>query len=371
MKKQRYADTEDELEQLLLELETSRNTMEEATTRFNRASEHFEKLTTSLERKLEPLLNGSFVMVGEDGSVHAGAPMLAASGSVPPGGGAPGQATPALVAPAVISEAGMLSSRAPTPVSVPVVPMTAAESGGHTPSASRPPLFEEYDYLRLIGHDLKEPLRGILWFAQNLMEEQAGSLGSESRESLEYIHSAARRAQRLLDDVLALAQLRQRSLVLQENALQLLLDAAQARVKSVPGGEGLHLEQPGLLPKWVCDRELLEECFYHVLRNAVQYSVPPAHVTVEWSRTADSLELRFRDRGIGIPSAYVESIFGLFQRLHSWEAHEGTGAGLTLVRLMMKLQGGTIHALSSPGRGATFVLRLPSRPAPREQEPSS
>lgn len=366
MKKQRYAATEDELEQLLMELETSRNTMEEAATRFNRASEHFENLTASLERKLEPLLNGSFVMVGEDGSVHAGAPMLAAPGLV-----APGQATPALVAPAMMSEAGMLSSRAPTPVSVPVVPMTAAESGGRMSSSGRPPLFEEHDYLRLIGHDLKEPLRGILWFAQNLLEEQGGALGSESRESLEYIHSAARRAQRLLDDVLALAQLRQRSLVLQENALQLLLDAAQARVKSVPGGDELHLEQPSLLPKWVCDRELVEECFYHVLRNAVQYSPRPAHVTVEWTRTADSLELRFRDRGIGIPSAYLESVFGLFQRLHSWEAHEGTGAGLTLVRLMMTLQGGTIHALSSAGRGATFVLRLPIRPVPREEDPSS
>lgn len=342
MKKRRYTATEDELEQLLMELETSRTTMEEATGRFNRASEQLERFTTLLERKLEPFLDASLML-----AIHEAAAVPAPKN---------GEPSPTSSEPALMGAAAPTSHPAPS---------------GAPPTAPRATLFDEFDYLRLIGHDLKEPLRGILWFTQNLLEEQFGVLSSESRDSLEYIHSAARRAQRLLDDVLALAELRQRTPVLQENALQLLLNAAQARVRAIPGGEQLQLVQPQQLPTLVCDRELIEDCFFQLLRNAVQYSTAPAHVTVEWSRGTDLLELRFRDRGIGIPAAYLESIFGLFQRLHSWETHEGTGAGLTFVRLMMALQGGTVHASSVVGRGSTFVLRLPVRTLPREDEPTS
>src|SRR5690606_24539063 len=75
----------------------------------------------------------------------------------------------------------------------------------------------------------------------------------------------------------------------------------------------------------------------------------------------DRVELRVRDTGVGIPSEHLPRVFERFHRVPGARSRssEGTGLGLALVRELVELHGGTLHARSREGRGTTFTVRLP------------
>jgi len=70
-------------------------------------------------------------------------------------------------------------------------------------------------------------------------------------------------------------------------------------------------------------------------------------------------DIRFQDHGIGFDEQYLEQIFKPFGRLHGRQEFEGTGMGLAICRRIVERHGGRIDAQSSPGKGATFLVRLP------------
>ncbi len=71
-----------------------------------------------------------------------------------------------------------------------------------------------------------------------------------------------------------------------------------------------------------------------------------------------------KDNGIGFNAMEAKTLFGLFQRLHCEEEFKGNGVGLAIVHRIIEIHGGSIRALSAPGKGATFRFRLPSYRSP-------
>ena len=76
------------------------------------------------------------------------------------------------------------------------------------------------------------------------------------------------------------------------------------------------------------------------------------------------VEISITDNGIGFDQKYAKNIFQPFQRLHGRNQYKGTGIGLAICRKIVEHHGGTIHAFSAPGDGATFVVLLPKRQDP-------
>ena len=131
--------------------------------------------------------------------------------------------------------------------------------------------------------------------------------------------------------------------------------------KSLPG-EALYVEG---------DPTRLEQIVTNLLNNAAKYTEPGGQIAVTLSREADQAVLRVSDTGIGITPEMQTNIFDLFvQADRSLDrARGGLGIGLTLVRSLVELHGGTISVFSSgPGQGSTFTVKFPvvSVP-PREQ----
>lgn len=109
--------------------------------------------------------------------------------------------------------------------------------------------------------------------------------------------------------------------------------------------------------------EELRTAVANLLENAVKYSAPPREIVVSLSSpNIDTVVLRIRDNGVGLPSAELKRIFKRFYRVHSRGAEEvkGTGLGLFIVRSIARRHGGDAFAESEgEGLGSTFTLRLP------------
>src|SRR5262249_7411079 len=116
----------------------------------------------------------------------------------------------------------------------------------------------------------------------------------------------------------------------------------------------------------------LSQAISNLLWNAVKF-VPPGQqprVRVSTVFAHHDIEIWFEDNGIGIAPENQKRIFGIFQRLNSEKAYEGTGIGLAIVQKAVERMGGRVGVESQPGHGSKFWLRLHGVPAELQAPPA-
>jgi signal transduction histidine kinase len=106
----------------------------------------------------------------------------------------------------------------------------------------------------------------------------------------------------------------------------------------------------------------LTQIVANIVNNAAKYTPPGGHIEVEAEREGDQIALRVRDNGVGISADMMPRVFDLFAQTdgHIRLSEGGLGIGLALVRSLVELHGGRVHASSAGvGRGSEFVVTLP------------
>jgi PAS domain S-box-containing protein len=210
-----------------------------------------------------------------------------------------------------------------------------------------------------VSHDLRAPLRSIDGFSQALIEDCAGQLDVEAMAFLDRIRAATRHMAVLIDDLLNLArvtrsEMRQEVVDLSAIARVILAElqtaAPQRRVECVVGEGVTGYGDPRLL------RVVLE----NLLGNAWKFTMnkPQARIELGISHQDGAPVYFVRDDGPGFDMAYVDKLFGTFQRLHTTTEFPGTGIGLASVRRIINRHGGRTWAEGATGKGATFSFTL-------------
>ncbi len=236
------------------------------------------------------------------------------------------------------------------------------------------------EFLATISHELRTPLNAILGWARMLSSGELDA--ARSRRALEAIERNAKAQAHLVDDLLDVARIIGGKLRLDvrpaypveaiEGAIEAVRPAAEAR--------GVRL-LPALDPKAgpvMGDAGRLQQIAWNLVSNAVKFTPRGGRVHVVLQRVNSHLELVVSDSGKGIDPGLLEHLFVPF-----WQAdpsitrsHGGLGLGLSIVKHLVELHGGTVRAESEgEGRGATFVVRLPLAPTrtsdPGDAHPSA
>jgi PAS domain S-box-containing protein len=210
-----------------------------------------------------------------------------------------------------------------------------------------------------VSHDLRAPLRSIDGFSHVLLEDYSAELPPEGREYLERVRAAAQRMADLIDDLLKLARVTRTPLEPKLTNLSAMAEKIANTLKEQnPKRNVTYSIMPDLMVSG--DPRLLNIALENLLSNAWKFTAKKEHAIIEFGQQSKTRERTFfvRDNGSGFDMAYVNKLFGVFQRLHSASEYPGTGVGLATVRRIIKIHGGNIWAEGEEGKGAAFYFTL-------------
>lgn len=224
------------------------------------------------------------------------------------------------------------------------------------------------EFLNMVSHELRAPLNSIQGWVRLLCEGQLDA--AETARALETIDNSARAQNRIINDLLDISRIVAGRLIfnLRSIAPAQAIEAALEAVRPVAEAKGIVLaaELNGATGTIYADADRLQQVLWNLLSNAVKFTPSGGRVTVELKRNADSFEIRVRDSGPGIAPAFLPFVFERFrqQDSSSTRRHNGLGLGLAIVRHLVEMHGGTVHAESgtesgTEGGGATFIVTLP------------
>jgi PAS domain S-box-containing protein len=220
------------------------------------------------------------------------------------------------------------------------------------------------EFLAMLAHELRNPLAPIQ-NALQLLRLDADN-GATREQACTMMERQLQQMVRLVDDLSDVSRITSQKLALRKERIELaavLRTAAEStRSRAEESGLELVVDLPPEPIDLEADPARLAQVFSNLLNNAVKYTVGGGRVWLAAEREGSDAVVKVRDTGVGIPPEMLARIFDLFTQVdQSLERSQGgLGIGLSLVRGLVEMHGGSIEARSDgPGRGSEFVVRLP------------
>ena len=209
---------------------------------------------------------------------------------------------------------------------------------------------EEYVYI--VSHDLKAPLRGLSSLADFIREEIGTSVSSELLEMLKLMQSRTDRMQQMIDGILHYSRVSGNCSEKEQVDTKELINNV---IDLIGSDLSVRYEFPDKLPVLEAERVKIFEVFQNLILNAIKHN-DNQEIRVKIDCIDEGAFYRFSltDNGKGIRPEHLTKIFGFFQTLQPKDKLVGNGLGLTIVKKIVEQQGGIITVVSNPGTGSTF-----------------
>jgi len=211
-----------------------------------------------------------------------------------------------------------------------------------------------------VSHDLQAPVRAIESFSRILMDDYSATLESETLRMLNIIYSNTKRMSQMIDDLLTFSRTSRKKVTKAEINLYPITTKVFEELRRQTIERDIQLKI-GELPPASCDRSLIEQVIVNLLANAIKFTKSRKTAVLEVGGRTENNENTYyvKDNGVGFDESYSHKLFGVFQRLHSYDEYDGTGVGLAIVRRIIERHGGRVWAEGKVNEGATFYFSLP------------
>jgi signal transduction histidine kinase/ActR/RegA family two-component response regulator len=223
------------------------------------------------------------------------------------------------------------------------------------------------DFLALVSHELRAPLSAILGWTQVL--RRTGNDPQKLKQGLEVIERNTQLQVRLVEDLLDMSRMAAGKLRLEVQSVPLAEVIEAALETSAPAAHARQIRVQKILDSTVQvsgDPGRLQQVFWNLLNNAVKFTPKDGFVRVLMQRVNSHIEVSVTDSGQGMSKDFIAHAFERFRQATTAGAREtgGLGLGLSIVKYLVEMHGGSIEAHSEgEGRGSTFLIKLPLLPA--------
>jgi two-component system sensor histidine kinase/response regulator len=208
------------------------------------------------------------------------------------------------------------------------------------------------EFVYVVSHDLKAPLRGLSSLATFLEEELGEKPRQEAIDILNMMKSRTSRLQGLIDGILHYSRMGNVTDTKETFSTKELVVSIIDLLSPPPN---FRFEVSDSLPEIYAERIKLHEVFQNLISNSIKYNTKEnATIKIDYQDYPTYFEFSVTDNGIGIKEEHLIKIFGIFQTLLPKDKVESTGIGLTIVKKIVEQQGGEVVVTSKIGEGSCF-----------------
>jgi len=231
------------------------------------------------------------------------------------------------------------------------------------------------EFIANVSYELRTPLNAIIGFAEILANQYFGPLSPRQLDYSQGILDSSHRLLSLINDILDLATIEAGYMTLEVGRIEVneLLESVMTLTRERARSQNLSLTMscPAGLDAIEADERRLKQALFNLISNAIKFTPSGGSVRLDARLDDGDLILGVTDTGVGIPAADHERVFEKFERGSPYSRESGAGLGLSLVKSLIELHGGSIAIASEPGSGTTILCRLPARLRLPAEEPAA
>jgi len=224
------------------------------------------------------------------------------------------------------------------------------------------------EFLASMSHELRTPLNAVIGYSDMLLEESFGEINPHQRRSIGHILASGKHLLEIINDILDLSKVESGKMELfyeDFSAREVFRNVGNivsllAKKKNISISVSVH-------PESLClsaDKVRMKQILYNLVSNAIKFTPEGGYVRVDACEKDGMLVFSVSDNGIGISEDDQKRLFTPFTQIHSGTSrnYDGTGLGLSLVKVFVDMHGGDVSLESEAGLGTTFTIRIPLEP---------
>ncbi|MBN1622177.1 MAG: sensor histidine kinase [Endomicrobiales bacterium] len=222
------------------------------------------------------------------------------------------------------------------------------------------------DLTRMIIHDLKSPLSGIMGSLDYLETGMMGELNKEQKTVVELAKKSSENLLVMIQNMLDVAKMEEGKLTLRKEKFDMakLLIGRQRQFEALTKRENktISVDIEKDIPTFVeIEGQLIERVLNNLISNAINHTTTGGQITLGVKKAGNFLEVKVSDTGVGVPPEYKDKIFEKFVHVERKQAklRTGVGLGLTFCKMTVEAHGGAIRVESELNKGSAFIFTLP------------